>query len=128
MAEAPAFIRRPDALYMFYAGNICCGRGGPRGCRYAVGVARAPSILGPWRRNPRNPIVRTNRAWICPGHGTPVETSVGQTWLLYHAYRRGGDQPLVRQMVLDRVDWGTDGWPVVNGGAGPSRRGPLPIP
>jgi beta-xylosidase len=42
--EGPFIVRRGDYFYMFYSGNGCCGMK----CEYAMGVARAKSLLGPW--------------------------------------------------------------------------------
>jgi beta-xylosidase len=113
--EGPSVIRRGGWLYLFYSGGYCCG---PK-CRYAMGVARSRSLLGPWQRSARNPILRGNRAWRCPGHGTVVQTAPGAFKLLYHAYERA-DRDRDREGLLDSVTWDRRGWPAVNRGRGPS--------
>jgi xylan 1,4-beta-xylosidase len=113
--EAPYILRHQRDFYLFYAGNACCGLQ----CHYAEGVARAHRLLGPWTRDPANPIIRPNQAWRCPGHGTAVETPAGKDLFIYHAYPAVGDVSLGRESVLDTIEWTAAGWPVVNGGRGP---------
>jgi xylan 1,4-beta-xylosidase len=84
VAEGSFILRRGEWFYHFYSGNACCGRG----CAYALGVARARKLLGPWEKHPRNPIIGANDDWQCPGHGSIVTTADGRDFLLYHSYRR----------------------------------------
>ena len=123
LVEGPAVVRRNGWFYMFYSGNFCCGRE----CNYAVGVARARKILGPWEKNPANPILAANDNWKCPGHGTVVEDERGRAFLLYHAYHPRDFVYVGRQALLDEVVWGADGWPVINGGRGPSAQAASPL-
>lgn len=124
VVEGQYVMRRGGWFYMFYSGNACCGRD----CDYALGVARASSLLGPWEKNPANPILRPNAAWRCPGHGTLVDDGAGRDYLLYHAYRNAPDAPYVgRVALLDRVEWLPNGWPAINAGLGPSLRRPAPL-
>lgn len=116
VVEAPYIMRRGGWFYLFYAGNACCGTE----CRYAEGVARSRHLLGPWTKDPANPIIAPNSNWKCPGHGTAVETPSGQDYFVYHAYPAAGTVYLGRESVLDRITWSADGWPIINGGAGPS--------
>jgi len=124
VAEGSYILRRGEWFYHFYSGNACCGRG----CAYALGVARARRLLGPWEKHPRNPILDANEDWRCPGHGSLVTTPDGRDFLLYHSYRRRRDTFNVgREALLDEVKWGADGWPVVNAGRGPSSVAPSPL-
>jgi xylan 1,4-beta-xylosidase len=115
VVEAPYVMRHKGMFYLFYAGNACCGVE----CKYAEGVARSEKLLGPWVKDPANPIIRPNGVWKCPGHGTAVETPEGKDYFLFHAYPAGSLAYLGRESVIDSIDWGKDGWPVVNGGRGP---------
>jgi beta-xylosidase len=124
VVEGSFILRRGGWFYHFYSGNACCGRA----CDYALGVARAKRLLGPWEKNPKNPIIAANQEWRCPGHGSIVETPDGRTFLLYHSYRKRRDTFNVgRVAVLDEVAWGEDGWPRVNEGRGPSSVAPAPL-
>ena len=116
VVEGPYILQHAGYFYLFYAGNACCGTE----CHYAEGVARAKRLLGPWQKDPANPIIVPNDAWKCPGHGTAVVDPKGRTYLIYHAYPAAGTIYLGRESLLDRIDWDKDGWPVVNGAKGPS--------
>ncbi|HWT03766.1 MAG TPA: family 43 glycosylhydrolase [Pyrinomonadaceae bacterium] len=117
VTEGSAIVRRDGWFYHFYSGNACCGRG----CDYALGVARSRKLLGPWEKNPSNPILDENGAWQCPGHGTVVTTADGRDFLLYHAYpKRAGAFTVGREALLDEIKWGDNGWPSINAGRGPS--------
>lgn len=122
VAEGPFVVRHGEYYYLFYSGAACCGRN----CNYALGVARAKDMLGPWEKHLGNPILAANDTWRCPGHGTIVSDRDGRHWLLYHAYAQNGFVATGRQMLLDEVVFGADGWPTINQGRGPSVRAPAP--
>ncbi|HZZ64024.1 MAG TPA: family 43 glycosylhydrolase [Candidatus Baltobacteraceae bacterium] len=123
VVEAPSIMRRDGYFYLFYSGNACCGRN----CKYAVGVARAASVLGPWEKYSGNPILKGNGDWRCPGHGSVVDTAQGQTYYLYHAYAKRDSIFVGRQTLLDKVTWRDDGWPQINEGKGPSSLASAPL-
>ncbi len=123
VVEGPYILKRGDYYYLFYSGSGCCGRG----CAYALGVARARALLGPWEKDPRNPILGGSEAWKCPGHGSIVVDEQGRDWLLYHAYDSRTFVFTGREMFLDEVKFGPDDWPVINSGAGPSVSAPSPF-
>lgn len=105
LVEGVSMIRHGDYFYAFYAGAGCCGRE----CSYAMGVARAKNLLGPWEKYDKNPLFTENEKWKCPGHGTPVEKN-GKYYLLYHAYHAKGDVYAGRQGVLKEFAFTDDGW------------------
>lgn len=123
LIEGPYVLKRDGWFYMFYSADACCGRS----CEYKLGVARAKQLLGPWERNPANPILSGNTRWQCPGHGSVVETADGRDFLLYHAYRSGDFQFVGRQGLLDAVAWTADAWPTINDGQGPSVTAAAPL-
>jgi xylan 1,4-beta-xylosidase len=124
VTEGSYILRRGEWFYHFYSGNACCGRA----CEYALGVARSRKLLGPWEKNPANPILAANEMWQCPGHGDIVSTPGGRDFLLYHAYRKRADAfSIGREALLDEVKWNEQGWPTINDGRGPSRTAPLPL-
>jgi beta-xylosidase len=85
-----------------------------------MGVARSRSLLGPWEKNPANPILAGNEQWKCPGHGSVVMDDRGRYFMLYHAYDARTFVFTGREMLLDEVKFGGDGWPTINDGKGPS--------
>jgi beta-xylosidase len=123
VVEGPFILRHSGWFYLFYSGNGCCGRR----CHYAMGAARSRSLLGPWEKDPANPILAENRAWRCPGHGSIVQDQNGRYWLLYHGYSSEGFVFTGRQALLDEVKFGNDGWPTINNGNGPSVSAPSPL-
>lgn len=117
VVEGAFVVRRGGWFYMFYSGNACCGRR----CNYALGVARARKLLGPWEKNPQNPILAENDTWQCPGHGSIVTDKAGRDYLLYHAYRKSEVAFRIgREALLDEVKWNANGWPSINEGKGPT--------
>lgn len=116
LVEGPALLRHGPWLYVFYSGNDCCGRD----CNYALGVARAKTIAGPWVKSPKNPLLAPNANWKCPGHGTVINATKGRTLMLYHAFDPVAFVDVGRQGLIDEVTFGADGWPVIAGGTGPS--------
>ena len=83
-------------------------------------------MIGPWEKNPSNPILAGNGQWRCPGHGSIVDTAAGRTFYLYHAYSKHESIYVGRQALLDEVHW-SNGWPSINDGLGPSTIAPAPV-
>lgn len=123
LVEGPFILRRGGWFYLFYSGNGCCGAD----CDYALGVARAHSLLGPWEKNPANPILAGNEHWKCPGHGSIVQTENDRYFFLYHAYSAAGMIFTGREGMLDEVIFGPDDWPSLNHGNGPSTTAASPL-
>ena len=113
--EAPSVIRRANTFYLFYSSNLCCGTP----CKYAIGVARSKTLIGPWEKYPGNPILRSGNGWRCPGHASVVPDGAGGFNAFFHAYRDGDLLP-GRQLLSDAVTFGADGWPRIGAGVPPS--------
>src|SRR3954468_1334005 len=120
VVEGPALARHDGKLFMFYSARTCCGPG----CDYVMGVARSPTLLGPWEKH-SGPILKGDARFRCPGHGTAVEGPDRTEYLLYHAYP-ADPLPVGRQVLLARLVWGPDGWPTVAGEGIPSTRAASP--
>jgi xylan 1,4-beta-xylosidase len=123
VTEGPTLVRRGGAYLLFYAGGHCCRPP----CTYAEGVARSSSLLGPYAKDPANPLLTGNTAWRCPGHGTTVDLGSAGLFLLHHAYRADDALDRRRSALLDRIDIGADGWPTIAGGQGPAVTAPAPL-
>jgi arabinan endo-1,5-alpha-L-arabinosidase len=133
LVEGAWITRRDGYYYLFYSGDNCCGPN----AHYAMMVARSRSATGPFQTlaeatGPRNSVVlELGGNWVAPGHNAVVEDARGDHWLLYHAVdarrprsKPGDDINSRRVMLLDRLHWGTNGWPQVRS---PSS-GPQPAP
>jgi xylan 1,4-beta-xylosidase len=105
LIEGVSMIRHNNYIYAFYAGAGCCGAS----CNYQSGVARSKSLLGPWEKFAGNPILVNEGAWVCPGHGTPVEKE-GRFYFLYHAYDSNGTVYTGRQGLLKEFVFTPDNW------------------
>jgi xylan 1,4-beta-xylosidase len=123
LIEGPFVVRRNDWYYLFYSGSACCGRE----CDYALGVARAKDLLGPWEKYQQNPILAGNAEWKCPGHGSIVTDAQGRDYLLYHAYHAKTFVYVGRQGLLDEITWQENGWPSINNNKGPSTNSAIAI-
>jgi xylan 1,4-beta-xylosidase len=123
VTEGPTLLRRGNSYLLFYAGGHCCRPP----CTYAEGVARAPSLLGPYAKDPRNPLLAGNAAWQCPGHGTTVDLGPAGLFLLHHAYSADDVFDRRRSALLDRIDMEPDGWPTIDDGQGPAVTATAPL-
>lgn len=106
--ESPKITHRNGYYYMTSAQG---GTAGPATSHMIVS-ARSKTPLGPWENSPYNPIVRTQsreERWWSKGHGTLVDTSEGDWWIVYHAYEKDY-LTLGRQTLIEPVDWTVDGW------------------
>jgi xylan 1,4-beta-xylosidase len=108
VTEGPDIVRNGSQYVLVYSGGHCCRPP----CTYAVGVARSATILGPYSKDPDNPVFRGGDGWKCPGHGTLVAEPDGALAYLHHAIRDDDPFDVHRQTLLDPVSWGLDGWPV----------------
>lgn len=105
LVEGVSMIRHGSYFYAFYAAAGCCGNG----CTYVSGVARAKSLLGPWEKYDKNPLLTSDKDWKCPGHGTPIEKE-GKFYFLYHAYNTESSVYAGRQALLREFRFTNDGW------------------
>jgi arabinan endo-1,5-alpha-L-arabinosidase len=132
-----------DGWYYLFASATDCCRGPLTG--YVVMVGRSRSPLGPFvdregvplndneesgdptdGRAGGTPVIAQNgNRWVGTGHNTVFVDHAGQWWTIYHAvdvndpYFAGATGFTKRPALMDAIDW-DDGWPVLNGGAGPS--------
>ncbi len=105
LIEGEAIIKHNDYYYCFYSANGCCGSK----CTYQTGVARAKELLGPWEKDPNNPIMVDEENWKCQGHGSPIVVG-NKNYFLYHGYSKEsgvftGRQGLLREYKVNDDDW-----------------------
>jgi xylan 1,4-beta-xylosidase len=105
LVEGVSIMKHGNYFYAFYSAAGCCGRS----CTYGLGVARAEKLAGPWEKYDKNPLLKTNKEWKCPGHGTPVEKE-GKFYFLFHAYHGKSDVYVGRQGVLSEFKFTPDNW------------------
>ncbi|MBQ9816089.1 MAG: family 43 glycosylhydrolase [Proteobacteria bacterium] len=106
LIEGPWLIKRGSYYYLFYSAN------GYASSRYAVGVARSKSLLGPYTKHSGS-ILHSQGHFQGPGHGSVLQAPSGEWFHIYHTwiegavgYNNGGK----RVVAVDRIDW-IDDWP-----------------
>ena len=139
--EGANVVYRDGFYYLFLSATNCCN-GALTG--YSVFVGRSTSPLGPFVDQQGNlltdaqaggtPFLTMNgNRWVGTGHNTVFQDEAGQWWTIYHAVDQqdpffagttSESDPNAlgftkRPALLDPIDW-VNGWPTVNGGAGPS--------
>ena len=105
LVEGVSMMKHGDYYYAFYAAAGCCGEG----CSYQSGVARSKSLMGPWEKYEKNPVLKNEGEWKCPGHGTPVEKD-GRFYFMYHAYHTREGVYTGRQGLIKEFRFTPDGW------------------
>jgi beta-xylosidase len=120
--EGPTVLKRRGLYYQMYSGGFYADD------TYGVGFATAPAPRGPWTKYPGNPILRTGRGILGPGHHCVVKGPDGVTpYVVYHGYVPGEKG---RKVHIDRLYWAGDRLVV----AGPTAEdqpvppGPVPHP
>lgn len=112
----------------FYYHHMAAGGGWYEGHHQVI--ARSTNIYGPYEASPHNPFIAQldkNAVVQHQGHAKLVQTPKGDWWAVYLCQRRTeGKSQLGRETGLDKVDWLADGWPVLNGGKGPSVTNAVP--
>lgn len=108
------YLESPKLTYKdgyYYKTSAQGGTAGPATSHMIVS-ARSRSLEGPWENSPYNPIVRTkhrSERWWSKGHGTLVDTSEGNWFVVYHAYEKDF-YTLGRQTLIESIQWTADGW------------------
>lgn len=105
LVEGVSMIKNGDYFYAIYAAAGCCGIK----CNYGTGIARSKSLLGPWEKYEKNPVLASTADWSCPGHGTAVQKD-GKYYFLYHGYSGAESVYAGRQGLLIEFDFSPDGW------------------
>ncbi|MCC5844135.1 MAG: glycoside hydrolase family 43 protein [Verrucomicrobia bacterium] len=116
--EGPHMLKRNGYYYLILAE-------GGTGMGHRITAARSPSLYGPYEACPHNPILMQTdpeAAIQKTGHGKWIQTAAGEWWVTYLCGRPCGRGrcTLGRETALDPLTWGENGWPVINGGNGPS--------
>lgn len=117
LVEGLWMLERDGWYYLLYSGNNYTTD------KYAMGVARSRSPLGPFEKSPER-LLSTGALFHGPGHCSVVKGSRGEDLLVYHAYRPGqAGYRRDRLMRVERMRW-VGGWPRVGtgfaGGAPPA--------
>ena len=125
--EATYIHKRGKYYYLFASTGACCEG---MDSSYKIVVGRSENLQGPYLSktgedlmnidawNPQNyqPVVlHGDEMFGGPGHNSRIITDDnGVDWILYHSYIDNGSSQ--RNLMLDKVEWDGDGWPVMGAG------------
>jgi arabinan endo-1,5-alpha-L-arabinosidase len=108
LIEAPTLWKHAGKYYLFYSANSYAG------VDYATGYAVADSILGPYTKPSKEPLLASDLkagAALGPGGQDVVVDKDGETWLMYHSWDPSASY---RRVQIDELVWEGD-TPVVKG-------------
>lgn len=80
VAEGPMVVKHKGKYYLTYSCNGYLSRD------YAVGVAVADNVMGPYKRYEGNPILIRHCCYYGTGHHALLRTSRGKLYIVYHAH------------------------------------------
>ena len=130
--EGAMIYKRGKYYYLFCSVGSCCEG---ENSTYRTVVGRATSLKGPYTNkqggsmvdNNYTTIISGDSRWKGPGHNSEIITDdEGQTWLLYHSYDMNNGCN-GRLMLLDKITWDKNDWPVINNGHPSSEQMDAPI-
>ena len=120
LIEATTIVKHDGYYYLIGSTGTCCEGANST---YRLVMTRSRNLLGPYvDRYGRtaigdnfSPLLNKSPQVYGPGHCSRFVTDdAGQTWMLYHGYQ-ASDVDGGRKVYLDKIRWGTDGWPTVQG-------------
>jgi arabinan endo-1,5-alpha-L-arabinosidase len=82
LIEGPFVTRQQGRYWLFYAGNDFSTPS------YGIGVAAADHPLGPYVKQ-AEPLLRSTREWVAPGHASVAPGVDGKPQLFFHAFHPG---------------------------------------
>ena len=115
LTEGPHLYKRDGWYYLITAE-------GGTGWNHAETCARSRDIFGPYELHPDTHIVSSRARPDAPlqraGHGDFVDTQAGDTYFVHlcgRPLRNRGRSILGRETAIQRIVWGADGWPRLEG-------------
>lgn len=124
--EGVNLFKKDGYYYFFGSKNNCCDGAASI---YQVRVGRSKSLRGPYLDKAGNDlavrgkgtlILQRSDKYSGPGHNARLVTDKnGDDWILYHAMDIKNamiGSVNQRALMLDKVNWDADGWPLVNNG------------
>ena len=82
LIEGPFVTHQQGRYWLFYAGNDFSTPS------YGIGVAVADHPLGPYTKQ-TEPLLRSTREWVAPGHASVAPGLDGKPQLFFHAFHPG---------------------------------------
>ena len=116
LIEATMIVKHNGYYYLIGSAGSCCEGANST---YRMVVTRSRNLFGPYVDRNGRTAIGDNFSMLLgkspevygPGHCSEfIQDDAGQTWVLYHGFQ-ANDVEAGRVTYLDRVEWGTDGWP-----------------
>jgi arabinan endo-1,5-alpha-L-arabinosidase len=102
LIEGPFVTRQESKYWLFYAGNDFSTPS------YGIGVALADHPLGPYIKQ-GEPLLRSTREWLAPGHASVAPGLDGEPQLFFHAFHPGtGGYNAFRALLTVGLSFGSD--------------------
>lgn len=131
LIEATTIMKHDGYYYLIGSTGTCCEGANST---YRLVMTRSKNLFGPYvDRYGRSaigdnfsPLLNKSPYVYGPGHCSRFVTDdAGQTWMLYHGYQ-ADDVDGGRKVYLDKITWGSGGWPQVQG-MRPSTEAAVPL-
>jgi hypothetical protein len=107
LIEGPFVTYQQGRYWLFYAGNDFSTPA------YGIGVAVADHPLGPYTKQ-AEPLLRSTREWVAPGHASVAPGVTGEPQLFFHAFHPGtGGYNAFRALLTVGLKFGRDSVEVV---------------
>lgn len=115
--------KRGNYYYLFGSTGSCCEE---ERSTYRVVVGRSKNIEGPYvgkngtvmkeNSSYNEVILQGNNLFAGTGHNSEIITDdEGNDWFFYHAWQKAKIDN-GRQLMCDRIQWSSDGWPYITNG------------
>ena len=132
--EGGMLHKHGDYYYLFASIGTCCDG---KNSTYQLVVGRSTSLFGPYRNmagesmldNKHRVLLSSSDRFKGPGHCSEIIEDVdGNMWVFYHAFdmHENNGEPNSRLLMLDKITFGSKGWPNINDGY-PSEGGMTPV-
>lgn len=131
LTEGTNIYKHNGYYYLIGSAGSCCEG---EHSTYRVVMARSKQLLGPYvdkegraaLDNGFSLMLERNQDVIGPGHNANFVTDdAGHHWMLYHGFD-AKEPEAGRKVYLDRIEWDSEGWPMVRNGQ-PSHEAPVPV-
>ncbi len=106
--ESPKLLWKAGWCYLTVAEG---GTFGPP-TSHSIISFRSKSIFGPWEPSPYNPVSHTKsreETWWSKGHGTLIDTPLGDWYIVYHGILNN-KRYHGRMTLMEPVKWSSDDW------------------
>lgn len=126
------YIHKKDGYFYLFASHGSCCEG--VNSTYKLVVGRSKNLFGPYvdksgknlLNNYFEVVIDKNDRFVGNGHNSEIiQDSQGNDWMFYHGV--DVSSPHGRVLLMDKINWGVDGWPFVGNEKSPSIEAEAPV-